>query len=326
MPNEVNVDDILSYGYFKTILGLHHISNNPDVIKKDGNFEHHSQFCEDIGIELLVEAFRSYMKGRESQVMEVSEVSAIKLIEDFLDKMHIKYYYDPQNHDNKNVHDDMMASCRDLAGRTLISLVLNAVEREGDGLGLRAVRTVMILYCLNRKQDVQDSKYAARLLNNRIWYLQSSDRTRARIDLMACCNPSGKIGHCIARDQENEHKVKSTKNILRGLHSQLGDIPVEKSVLGSNILELIESHDKESMLLREESGKSSYRQFGEVEKGKIRSEIRQHRPFDNDREKVEYYDKGMSVFEGLEIDQIERFLARNRDKFVKNSPHRLSLI
>ena len=66
MPNEVNVDDILSYGYFKTILGLHHISNNPDVIKKDGNFEHHSQFCEDIGIELIVEAFRTYLKGWNS--------------------------------------------------------------------------------------------------------------------------------------------------------------------------------------------------------------------------------------------------------------------
>ena len=112
---------------------------------------------------------------------------------------------------------------------------------------------------------------------------------------------------------------------MRGLHSQLGDIPVEKSVLGSNILELIESHNKKSMLLHEETGRTSYRHLGEAEKVKIRNEIRQYRPFESDREKVQYFDKGRSVFEGLELDQIKRFLARNKERFARNSPHRGSL-
>ena len=64
-----------------------------------------------------------------------------------------------------------------------MSLVLSSVEHESDGLGLRAVRLAMIPYFLNRKQDHQDSKYAARLLVNRIWYMQASQRTKARIDL-----------------------------------------------------------------------------------------------------------------------------------------------
>ena len=160
----------------------------------------------------------------------------------------------------------MMSSCKDTAGRTVVSLVLDSVEHEGDGLGLRAVRTVMIPYFLNRKENIQDSKYASRLLFNRIWFLQASKRTQTRIDLMACCNPSGKPGHNIARDMENEHRVKNTKNILRGQHSQLSDIPVEKAVLGSNIMELVDRHDKQAMLVLEEGGKSSYRYLNKAQK------------------------------------------------------------
>ena len=167
----------------------------------------------------------------------------------------------------------MMTAAKDNASRTVISLVLHSVEHEGDGLGLRALRTVMIPYMLNRK-EIQDSKYAPRLLFNKIWFIQASKRTQARIDMMACCNPSGKPGHSIARDMENEHKVKSTKNILRGLHSQLGDLTVEKSVLGSNILNIIESHDREAMMLLDEGGKTSYRYLSTEQKTKIRQEIR----------------------------------------------------
>ena len=325
MKSEVNVDDILSLSYFKTVLGLHHISNNPSIIKKDGNFEYHNQFCDEVGKELLVEAFKTYIEEHEPPVAK-NEDSAVMFLLDFLEVMDIKYYYDPDNYEEERVHDDMMSSCKDNAGRTLVSLVLHAVEHEGDGLGLRALRTVLIPYMLNRKVEVQDSKYAPRLLFNKIWYLQASKRTQARIDLMACCNPSGKPGHCLARDKENEHKVKSCKNILRGLHSQLGDLPVEKAVLGSNILDIIEGHDRNAMLLLEEGGKTSYRYLGEDQRAKIREEIRKMKPFSYDREQVEYFDKTRSVFSGLEVKQIERFLARNRDNFIRNSPHKAFLV
>jgi hypothetical protein len=220
----------------------------------------------------------------------------------------------------------MMSSCKDNAGRTVISLVLNSVEHEGDGFGLRAIRTVMIPYFLNRKEDIQDSKYAPRLLFNRIWFLQASRRTQARIDLMACCNPSGKPGHSIARDQENEHKVKSTKNILRGLHSQLGDMPVEKAVLGSNILEIIDGHDRQAMLLLVEAGKSSYRYLSGAQKKKIREEIGKMKPFDYNRGQIDYFDKTRGVFSRLTVEQIERFLLRNRVNFSRNSPHKAFLV
>jgi hypothetical protein len=220
IKSEVNVEDTLSLAYFKTTLGFNHITNNPDAIKRDGNFEYHAQFCEDVGSELLIESFKTFLDNYDEDI-DQTEDGAVKLILEFLKSSDIKYFYDPENYEEVDVYDDMMSSCKDNCSRTVISLVLDSVEHEGDGLGLRAVRTVLIPYFLNRKEDLQDSKYAPRLLFNRIWYLQASERTQARIDLMACCNPSGKPGHSISRDMQNEFKVKSTKVLLRGLHSQL---------------------------------------------------------------------------------------------------------
>ena len=324
IKSDVNVEDLLSMGYFKTTLGFHHITNSPDAIKRDGNFEYHSQFCEDIGVELLVEAFKEFTAKHEVDT-EKTEEGAVQLILEFLKKTDIKYFYDPLNYEEASVHDDMMTSCKDNLARAVISLVLDSVEHEGDGMGLRAVRTVLIPYFLNRKENYQDSKYAPRLLFNRIWYLQASPRTQSRIDLMACCNPSGKPGHSNARDQQNEHKVKSTKVLLRGLHSQLGDLPVEKTVTGSNILELITGHDRQAMLVTEEGGKSSSRYISEVQKTKMRGEIRNNKPFSYEREKVDYYDKPRGVWSGLTAEQIDRFILRNKNNFRRNSPHKAFL-
>ena len=321
MKSEVNIEDTLSLGFFKTLLGLSHISNQPDIIKKDGNYEAHAQFCDDVGTELLIQAFKTFVAKHGSPEVQTEEV-AEEFILDFLTTTDIKFFYDSENHEEKEVFDDMLSSCKDNAGRTVVSLVLKAVEHEGDGLGLRAARTAMIPYFLNRKVDVQDSKYAARLLCNRIAFLQSSMRTQARIDSLACCNPSGKPGRCIARDQQNEHKVKTTKMILRGQHGQLTDLSVEKATLGSNILDIIESHDRNAMLLQEEGGKSSHRYLTDVQKYKIRQEIIRSDPFNKDRPKIEFYDKPRGIFSGLTSEQVDRFLVRNKGHYKRNSPHR----
>ena len=315
------MEDTLSLGFFKTTLGFHHITNNPDAIKRAGNYEYHAQFCEDIGKELLIEAFKTFVDENEDPITKTLE-GAVSLLVKFLKISDIKYHYDPDSVEEIKVHDDMMSSCKDNATRSLLSLVLSSVEHEADGLGLRAIRLVLIPYFLNKKSQIQDSKYAARLLFNRIWYLQASPRTQARMDLMACCNPSGKPGHSIARDQQNEHKVKQTKALLRGLHSQLADLPVEKTITGSNVLEIIDGHDREAMLIPEETGKSSYRYLSESQKAKMREVISKMRPFYYDREKIDYYEETRGVFSGLNDEQIDRFLLRNKGNFKRNSPHK----
>ena len=75
-------------------------------------------------------------------------------------------------------------------------------------------------------------------------------------------------------------------------------------------------------LLQEEGGKASYRYMNDAQKKQIRDEIVKVEPFSTNRERVEYFDKPRGVFSGLTVEQIERFLTRNKDAYRRNSPHR----
>ena len=134
--------------------------------------------------------------------MEVNnEDQAEQLVLDFLNKCEIKYYFDPENCEEKDKFDDLLSYCKDLCSRTVLSLVFDKLEEEPDTLGLRAFRISMITYFLNRKQDVQDSKYAYSLLLDLVLELNASERTRQRMDNMVCVNVNGKPGEGIHRDK-----------------------------------------------------------------------------------------------------------------------------
>ena len=244
------------------------------------------------------------------------------MILEFLDSYDIKYVYDPTNYNEKDYFDDCLSACKDYASRSVFSLVADSMEHEGDGYGLRALRTVMIPYMLNRREK-QTSKYAPMLLLNKVYFMGASPRTQARIDLLACVNPTGEVGRNLARDEFNEHKVKSTKDCLRGLHSQLTDVNVSKSMLGSNVLSQIEAHGKASLLISQTGGRSSHSYFNEEQKSKIKEEIERVKPFDRNRAKIQYYDKSKgSVFSGLSEEKLQRFIERNRRLFGRNDPHK----
>ena len=321
MKNEVNLDDELSYGWFRTILGLTNISNKEDKIKRCGEFEFHDQYCVEIGSALLINAFQTFLNTAPPTPAKSKE-GATKFILDFLDVSDIKYVYDPSNYNERDYFDDCLSACKDYSGRTILSLVADAMEHEGDGVGLRALRTVMIPYFLNRREK-QTSKYAPMLLLNKVYFMGASPRTQARIDLLACVNPTGEVGRNLARDEYNEHKVRGTKECLRGLHSQLTDINVSKSMLGSNVLSQIETHDKESMLVQQSGGRSSHRYFNDDQRSIIKQEIQRIKPFEKQREKNQYYDKSKgSVFAGLAESNIKRFVERNKRLFSRNDPHK----
>ena len=93
-----------------------------------------------------------------------------------------------------------------------------------DAVGLRALKTAMVTYFVNRKQNRQDSKYAAGLLFDLVMELSASDRTRSRMESTACINTSGKAGDGKHRDMVNEHVVRETKGAIRGMHSSLKEI------------------------------------------------------------------------------------------------------
>ena len=180
----------------------------------------------------------------------------------------------------------------------------------------------MIFYFLNKKV-AQTSKYAKALLANLIYYLGASPRTQARIDLLATCNPTGGAGKGLARDEINEHKVKSVKNCIRGLHSQVTDNVLCKSILGDNVLSQILEHDNQSMLLGTSGGRTSYNYMSEDQRLIVREELDRIRPFERNREKITFYDKiPGSIFSGLDSTRVEKFLDRNRKLFKRSFPHK----
>lgn len=321
MQSEVNIEDELSLGYFRTTLGLNNVSNNADTIKKCGEFERHDQFVLEVGKEILINGFKTFMENKIVPANKSFEEAKI-LILGFLEEFDIKYFYDEKNYNQKNFFDDALSSCRDIAGRTVLSLVADNVEHEGDGLGIRAVRKVMMLYMLNKK-IAQTSKYARALLFNLVYFLGASDRTKARIDLLATCNPTGRAGAGLARDMVNEHQVRNVKETVRGLHSQLTDTVLAKAILGGNVLSQIKAQDEESMLLLNGGGRTSHRYISDEQKMKIREDIEKVRPFDEKRQKIEYYEKSSgSVFSGLTVERVEWFLKRNRVNFSRSFPHK----
>ena len=321
VPSEVNVDDDLSLGYFRTILGLNNITNKADTIKRSGEFERHDQFCLEIGKEILINAFKSFLKSFPEPFAKSAE-GAKQLLLKFLDKADIKHYYDLENYNEKEFFDDALSACRSNASRTLMSLIADTVVHESDGLGCRAVRTAMILYFLNKK-IAQTSKYAASLLSNKIYYLGASDRTKARIDALACCNPTGGAGNGLDRDIVNEHKVRKAKDVFKGLHSQLTDAIVTKAVLGDNVISLIETQDNDSMLQVLRGGRTSQQYMTEDQKLKIRNELERVKPFCLDRIKIDYFDKiSGSPFTGLSKERVLWFLKRNQANFKKAYPHK----
>ena len=127
MENEDNIDDVLTLSWFKGWLGgLDIISNQESKIKKTGCYEIHDQFINELGIQFLVNAFQNFLKNNNDSFNVTDSDSAKKLILNFLDTNEIRYYFDPSINDNEDdTFDDFLTYCKNLCGRTVLSLVLD---------------------------------------------------------------------------------------------------------------------------------------------------------------------------------------------------------
>ena len=79
------------------------------------------------------------------------------------------------------------------------------------------------------------------------------------------------------------------------------------------------------MMLPEAGGRSSHRHLSDAQKTKVRDEIVRADPWDINRDKVEFFDKPRGMFSGLTVEQINRFLIRNKAHHKRNSPHRMRM-
>ena len=124
MKDEDNVDDKLTLAWFKGWLGgLDIISNTESKIKKMGNFELHDQFINELGIQFISNAFKNFLETNSDTISITDSAGAQKLILDFLDQNEIRFMFDSKNVEEHDKFDDLLSYCKDLAGRTILSLV-----------------------------------------------------------------------------------------------------------------------------------------------------------------------------------------------------------
>ena len=209
---------------------------------------------------------------------------------------------------------------QDMVARYLISLAFDLCESEGDAEGLRALRRVMVCYFLAEKPGSMLSKYASFTLIDLVVELSSSQRSRKRMDLYVVINPSGTKSGGLFRDKFQEHCIRSVKDLLRGMHSGIDDIKLEKEVGGLSVTTEIIQHDRRSVL-REKIGKEHSRDM-------IGSEVRElleenavkYDPFNRKRKiRHVFNDRPKNgIFDGLSTDHMERFLeGRKREYKLK---------
>ena len=179
-----------------------------EPLLKPGNFEIHDQFIMELGLQFLSNAFEHFLETTGDTLDVQNEADAEELILDFLAKYEIKFFYEPDNCEEKDKFDDLLSYAKDLCSRTVLSVIFDKLEEESDAFGLRAFRISMIIYFLNRKQEVQDSKYAYSLLLDLVQELNSSERTQKRMENIVCVNVKGLPGEGIHRDKKCEHFVK----------------------------------------------------------------------------------------------------------------------
>lgn len=318
MKNEVNVDDPLTLGYFKAFTGMKTITKDPKVIKSPGKFEEHDQNYSNLGAQFLIDGFKHFLLHTPELPQSKDFDSARDLVLNFLEKYDIKYFVDDKNTEEKEPYDDLLTYTKDISSRTVHSLVMDKLEEESDSLGLEAYRRTMICYTLARKENIQDSKYASWLLFDLVMELSASPRTKARMDHLVTCNPTGLPGAAVFRDKRNEHEVRLVKTSLRGIHGSLNDVGVEKTICGLNVASKITDHDKNSMLLPKKDH-SSYDYIGAERRDIINEEIRKADIFSKTRQKVSFFDKTTaSVYTNMSCAKLERFVRRNQKNFKRN--------
>ena len=325
MPDENSIADPLTLAWFKAWLGgMDRISNLESKIKKSGSFEIHDQYITELGVQFLVNAFQNYMEQNSDSLHITTKAEAENMILDFLDKSDIKYIYDIKDAEERVKFDDLLSYCRDLCSRTVLSLVLDKMEGERDAQGLMVLKKTMISYFLNRKQNRQDSKYAIALFFDIVLELSASQRTRTRMENTVCINTSGKPGEGKHRDLVNEHMFRETKGAIKGMHSNLKDLNVDKTISSLSIVNQITKHDLNSMLFTSSGSTSSHDYIGDDHRAEMAEEILKVNPFKLEREKVTFFDKSMgSPYAGLTEAKVNSFVERNKKNFKRKFHEKL---
>ena len=197
MP-DINKDDDRGFlGQLLTLVGVKERFSN---LKKKivTNYEWHAQFLKEYQSGLVSNMFETYIK---QEGIDVAGVKSRTEVENLLESMLLAFgcnwvydtsFVDPMAH----VDCDLFNVSRDQVTRLLHSLAFSQCEHENDALGLRALRRIAIVTSRSKSSK---SKYALYLLLDLVTEMASSERSRARMDMLCCINTSGVKGGFIFR-------------------------------------------------------------------------------------------------------------------------------
>ena len=158
MPRRAMMEDEGSLAELVAIAGIQGISTED---KKIGNaFEKHDQLISCVGHLYLANMYKNHVKDNPAALVKVAdEASAVEFVLKMLEAYDIHLYFDPSREQPpEGKWDDPANYARDAIVRMIFSEMFDAGEEEEDFYLLRGLRLNMLVYFLNRKYKIQDSK------------------------------------------------------------------------------------------------------------------------------------------------------------------------
>ena len=138
---------------------------------------------------------------------------------------------------------------------------------------------------------------------------------------MVTTNSSGSTGCCIPNDMCCEHKVRQAKDLFRSFNSQLETTLMDKAILSQNPIHIMKDHFFDSFGKGDlkTGGSHRHHHMSREETGIIREELKRMKMFEigANRPVVTYNQNIRRVWESLDNDNIEAFLARNCKSYEK---------
>ena len=204
-----------------------------------------------------------------------------------------------------------------MVSRLLLSLAFDVCEDEGDAMGLRALRRVMVSYFMAKKLHRLDSKYAAFTLIDLVVELAASERTRRRMDLYVVVNPSGTLGGGLFRDKHEENCIRGVKKCLRSTHGNIDDLKLEKEIGCLSAINELNHHNRRSTLRCRIGKEHSKDLVGTDVKDLLEENAAKYDPFNRQREtKHIFHDKPAGgPFRGLTLEMIQRFIESKKREY-----------
>ena len=165
-------------------------------------------------------------------------------------------------------------------------------------------------------------QYAAFLVLDMILEQSSSERTKARMNNLVCCNTSGLPCGGLCRDKVMEIIVRAIKDKLKNIRSSMKDQVIDKLIASLSTVNKIVDHDLKSMGYEVPGIQSSYGYVGEDARNFMEEKVSSLNPFSSDRSPVTLLDKsrGRSPFTGMTTDRLTRFVKLCKNNYVRNHP------